>query len=78
MNLILPKNASLRLIKKSKELLDKFTSGNVRIRKTEKYGYRTVAIGSCERAVLIGNRVHVFSKHSDYERFINSNHLKGK
>lgn len=71
MRVKLPKKASVQLIKRVEKLKDSISSGTIKFRSTQRYNYRTLAIGHCERVVLIGDILHVFSKHSDYERFIN-------
>ncbi|MEZ8967624.1 hypothetical protein FCV82_02470 [Vibrio breoganii] len=71
MDIQLPKRATAELKKRADKLMAKIESGTIQLRKTERHGYRTAALGRGERAVIIENVVHVFSKHSDYEKFIN-------
>jgi hypothetical protein len=71
MRVKLPKKASVQLIKRVEKLKESISNGTVKFRNTQRYSYRTLAIGYCERVVLVGDILHVFSKHSDYERFIN-------
>lgn len=70
MNFVFPKNASEQLKRQAKRTLDKFKAGIINGRKSKKEGYLTIAINRCERAVILGHTVYVFSKHSDYEKFI--------
>ncbi|NGZ66595.1 hypothetical protein G6Z92_06295 [Vibrio aestuarianus subsp. cardii] len=67
----LPKKAPQSLIKRVDKLKDKIASGKAIIRKSERYGYSTLVLGKCERAVLFQNTIHVFNRHSDYEKWIN-------
>ncbi|MFA0356836.1 hypothetical protein AB4525_07955 [Vibrio breoganii] len=71
MDILLPKKASASLKKRAEKLLFKLDAGTIQLRKTERHGYTTAAIGRGERAVILNNVVHIFSKHSDYEKFIN-------
>ncbi len=72
MNIIYPKNATETLRKKTKKALGMVEAGAVFFRKSARYGYQTLSLGHCERLVVVGDNVRVFSKHSDYEKFINT------
>ena len=67
----LPKKAPKSLVKRVKKAVVKFEKGQVRIRKTERHGYSTIALGLYERIVVINDTFHVFNQHSKYEKFIN-------
>ncbi|NGZ66599.1 hypothetical protein G6Z92_06315 [Vibrio aestuarianus subsp. cardii] len=67
----LPKNSPQSLIKRVEKLKSKLDAGTAIIRKSERYGYPTLALGKYERAVLLQDTIHVFNNHRDYEKFIN-------
>ena len=67
----LPKHFFSSLEKKVTKALTTLDNGTAQLRKTERFGYRTLSLGLYERAVLIGNTLHVFNQHKTYERFIN-------
>ena len=67
----LPKKAPQSLVKRVKKAVEKFENGQARIRKTERHGYSTIALGLYERIVVIDDTFHVFNQHSKYEKFIN-------
>ncbi len=69
MLIIFPKNATNQLKQQTQKTIKKVEVGLLRLRRT-RYGYKTIAIGRCERAVFCGDTCYVFSKHSEYERFI--------
>lgn len=71
MKIKLPKRASAQLLKRVAKLQSDIDNGTVKFRSSQRYSYQTVAIGHCERGVLLDNTLHIFSKHSDYEKFIN-------
>jgi hypothetical protein len=66
-----PKKAPQSLIKRVDKAIKKLEKGHAQVRKTERYGYSTIALGLYERIVIIGNTFHVFNQHKSYERFIN-------
>ena len=72
MNINYPKNANASLIKKVNDSLNKINNGLLKARKTNRKGYLSYALGRYERLVVVGDVWHCFSKHSDYERFINN------
>lgn len=72
MKLIFPKKAPESLIKRTEKALKMLEIGAAKYRKSNQYGYRTLDIGNCERLVIIGSIIHVFNRHSEYERFINN------
>ncbi len=67
----LPKNAPQHLKKRVNKAINKIESGTARFRKTERYGYHTLPLGNYERIVKMGDILHVFNQHREYERFIN-------
>ena len=67
-----PKNANASLIKKVNNALSKINDGLLRGRKSNRHGYLTYVLGRYERLVVVGDVWHCFSKHSDYEKFINN------
>ena len=71
MQIKLPKKASSQLIKRVEKLKANIQRGTVKFRITQRYSYKTAVIGHCERAVLLGDTLHIFEKHSEYDRFIN-------
>lgn len=71
MNIIYPKNAPEKLRKKTEKALRMLSEGAVRFRVSSRYGYKTLSLGKYERLVKTGESIHIFSKHSDYEKFIN-------
>ena len=74
MKVVYPKKASEKLIKKTRRALQAIQEGQARFRKTERHGYRTLALGRFERVVLIDDVLHVFAQHSNYEKFVNAQH----
>ena len=70
--IIYPKNAPKSLINKTEKALRMLKSKAVSFRKSSRYGYKTLALGHCERLVKVGECFHVFNQHSDYEKFINT------
>lgn len=71
MKVIFPKNAPRTLVKRVDKALEKIANGTASFRKSQRNGYRTLPLGKYERAVLVEDAIHVFNKHSDYEKFIN-------
>lgn len=69
-----PKKAPLHLKKRVDKAVKKIETGTARFRKTERYGYQTLSLGNYERLVKMGNILHVFNQHSEYEKFINRTH----
>ncbi|EKF9136193.1 TPA: hypothetical protein ACMDSD_003335 [Vibrio cholerae] len=72
MKVIFPKKASISLVKRTHKVLKMLEIGATSFRKTNKYEYKTLAIGNSERLVAVDNVIHVFNRHSDYERFIDN------
>ena len=72
MEIQLPKKAPQSLLKRAEKARWQIANGTAKLRKSERYGYWTLAIGSCERGVLLEGTLYVFNKHRDYELFINS------
>lgn len=72
MQLIFPKRSPVSLIKRTEKALKMLDSGAARYRKSNRFGYRTLDIGHCERLVALGDVIHVFNRHSEYEKFINN------
>jgi hypothetical protein len=68
----LPKNASQILANRAKKAVAQLEAGTAKIRKSERFGYKTLALGRCERAVINKDTFIVFSKHRDYEKSIQS------
>lgn len=68
----LPKKAPSSLVKRVEKAVKQINNGTAVIRKSNRFGYRTLTLGHCERAVLIENTLHIFNKHSNYEKFINN------
>lgn len=71
MKIIYPKNAPLSLQKRTEKALRMLREGATNFRISSRFGYQTLALGHCERLVKIGETMHIFNKHSDYEKFIN-------
>ncbi|NAX35489.1 hypothetical protein CAG54_11045 [Vibrio sp. V27_P1S3P104] len=71
MKLIYPKNAPQSLYKKAEKALHLIQANAAAYRSSTRYGYKTLALGRCERLVKVGDILYVFNKHSEYERFIN-------
>ncbi|EGR4422221.1 hypothetical protein DDN26_18430 [Vibrio cholerae] len=71
MKIKLPKKAPLSLIKRVDKAKKQIQTGTALLRRSHRFGYMTMALGHCERAVLLNDVLHVFNKHSDYEKFIN-------
>lgn len=67
----LPKNATAILAGRAQKALAQIEAGTARIRKSERFGYKTLELGRCERAVIVEDTLIVFSKHRDYEKYIN-------
>ncbi|EOX3447447.1 hypothetical protein [Vibrio cholerae] len=74
MQIIYPKNASVTLKKKTEKALMMVQKGASFFRTSNRNGYQTLVVGHCERLVKVGDLIRVFSKHSDYEKFINRTH----
>jgi hypothetical protein len=72
MKINLPKKAPMSLKKRADKVRKQIMEGTAKLRKTTRFGYQTIAIGHCERAVVVGDTLHIFNKHSEYERFINA------
>lgn len=72
MDIQLPKKAPTSLIKRAEKVKHKIIDGTAKLRKSERYGYWTIALGHCERAVLLDGTLFVFNTHRAYERFLNS------
>lgn len=72
MEIRLPKKAPQSLLKRAKKARWQIANGTAKLRKSERYGYWTVTLGYCERAILLDDILFVFNKHRDYEKFLNS------
>ena len=72
MEIHLPKKAPESLQRRIYKLRQQIINGTVKLRKSERYGYWTIALGYRERAVLLDETLYVFNQHRDYERFINT------
>ncbi|BBM67936.1 hypothetical protein VA249_45820 (plasmid) [Vibrio alfacsensis] len=71
MKIIYPKKAPSTLIKRTEKAIRMLQNGAANFRTSTRFGYQTLALGHCERMVKIGDTLHIFNRHSDYERFIN-------
>ncbi|MGR5178887.1 hypothetical protein [Vibrio mediterranei] len=74
MKIRIPKRASQQLLKRIAKLQSSIENGTAQFRSSRRYNYRTIALGHCERAVLLNDTLHIFSQHSDYEKFVNRAH----
>ena len=72
MEIRLPKKAPQSLLKRAEKARWQITNGTAKLRKSERYGYWTVVLGYRERIVLFDNSLYVFTKHCEYEKFINT------
>lgn len=59
-------------LKRAEKVISQIITGSAKLRKTERFGYWTIALGHCERGVIVEDIMYVFNKHKDYESFINS------
>ena len=69
--LALPKKHSPELKKKAESALRKLSAGLLNGRKSKKHGDISFQLSTTERMVIINNVARVFSKHSEYEKFLN-------
>lgn len=72
--MIAPKNAPDEFLQRAAIMAEKIEKGEAKLRKTARYGYKTVYIGNNQRGVLIDDRFYTFNQHSQYEKFINQRH----
>lgn len=72
MDIKIPKKSPESLLKRVQKVANQIKDGTAKLRKTERYGYWTIALGHCERAVLIDTTLYIFNKHREYEKFINA------
>ncbi|WP_318475980.1 ParE family toxin-like protein [Photobacterium leiognathi] len=69
--LALPKKHSPELRKKAQAALRKMATGLLNGRKSKKHGDITFQLSLTERMIIKDNVAYVFSKHSEYEKFLN-------
>ncbi|GMQ49689.1 hypothetical protein VB10N_46880 [Vibrio sp. 10N] len=74
MKIKMPKRPSKQLLKRIAKLESSIEQGTAKFRSSRRYNYQTIALGHCERGVLLNDTLHIFSQHSDYEKFVNRAH----